>query len=210
MKSKIVCLFPFPLFPLPFLLTIFLLLFSGCERKAAPVSTAVVENQIRAILELPLYEQYYRDIVYFGEEARFLGIRHIDRRVLFSIELRLQTGIDLTKGVQIIPIGDDRLRILLPDPEILLVDADESTIEQFFLKEFGKTIKRLDYYEEIERGKERIREEALQEGVLDKSRSRAREAIRALFSELAPGGVIVQFRKSSGTTIPGSSEDGEQ
>lgn len=177
-----------------FQLSLLVLCFVGCNRKPPPPTTAVVENQVRAILELPLYEQYYRDIVYFGEEARFLGIRHVDTRVLFSIELRLQTGIDLAKGIEIRPLGEDRISILLPQPEILLVDADESTIREYFLKEFGKTIRRLDYYQEIERGKERVRREALEGGVLETSRNRAREALSSLFSGIAPGGVLVRFR----------------
>jgi hypothetical protein len=83
--------------------------------------------------------------------------------------------------------------VLLPEPELLLVDADESSIREYFLKEFGKSIGRLDYYDEIERGKERVRKEAIGRGILVKAEQNARDAITGLFSPVVSGGVTVRF-----------------
>ncbi len=166
---------------------------SGCQPVPVPPSPEMIESRIRTILEMPVCEQLYRDIVYVGEEARFLGIRHIDTRLLFSIEIRVQAGIDLLKGVEVRSASTGGMVVLLPEPELLLVDADESSIREYFLKEFGKSIGRLDYYDEIEKGKERVRKEALDRGILVKAEQNARDAITGLFSPLVPGGVTVRF-----------------
>ena len=41
-----------------------------------------------------------------------------------------------------LPDGTNSVRVSLPQAEILLVDADESSIEQLFITEFGKEIER--------------------------------------------------------------------
>ncbi|MCK5200824.1 MAG: DUF4230 domain-containing protein, partial [Spirochaetales bacterium] len=83
-------------------------------------SKPVIENQIRGILELPTIEYIYREVIYVGQEARFLGFKHIDKRLLFSIDLIISAGIDLTKGIEIRNITNGGIQIILPEPEILL------------------------------------------------------------------------------------------
>lgn len=175
------------------LIALLLSILSGCAPRPVPPSPDVIESRIRSILELPVCEQVYRDIIYVGEEARFLGIRHIDTRLLFSIEIRVQAGIDLMKGVEVRPSAAGGAVVVLPEPELLLVDADESSIKEYFLKEFGKTIGRLEYYDEIERGKERVQAEAIDRGILVLAEQRTEAALTALFDRSVPGGVTVRF-----------------
>ena len=145
-------------------------------------SKPVIENQIRSILELPTIEYIYREIIYIGQEARFLGFKHLDKRLLFSIDLIISAGIDLTKGIEIRNLGDGDIQIILPEPEILLIDADESSIHQFFVKEWGDSVSRLDYYNEIVKSKKDITANAIERGILIKAKKNAEEMILKILS----------------------------
>ena len=146
------------------------------------LSKPVIENQIRSILDLPTIEYVYREIIYVGQEARFLGIKHLDKRLLFSIDLIINAGIDLTKGIEIRNVIDGSIQIILPDPEILTVDADEGSIHQFFIKEWGDKVSHLDYYDEIVRSKNNIKTDAIERGILVKAKSNAEDMILKIFS----------------------------
>lgn len=145
-------------------------------------SRPVIENQIRGILELPTIEYVYREVIYVGHEAKFLGFKHIDKRLLFSINLIISAGIDLTKGIEIRNITNGDIQIILPEPEILLIDADEASIHQFFVKEWGEKVSRLDYYDEIVKSKEEIASDAIERGILLKAKNNAEELILKIFS----------------------------
>ena len=145
-------------------------------------SRPVIENQIRGILELPTIEYVYREVIYVGHEAKFLGFKHIDKRLLFSIDLIISAGIDLTKGIEIRNITNGDIQIILPEPEILLVDADEGSIHQFFVKEWGEKVSRLDYYDEIVKSKEEITSDAIERGILLKAKNNAEELVLKIFS----------------------------
>lgn len=152
-----------------------------------------VERRVRDLLELHTYEHVYRDIVYFGEERSFLFFRTMDRRLLFSVNFRVRAGIDLSTGLRLIPDATDptRLYVRLPAPRILLVDADESSIRQYFVREQGGRITWLEYADQLERAGERIREEAIARGILDQAE---RNAVRVLENFLALAGfTAVEF-----------------
>ncbi len=144
-------------------------------------SRPVIENQIRSILELPTVEYVYREVIYVGEEARFLGFKHIDKRLLFSIDIIISAGIDLTKEFEIRNIANGGMQIILPEPEILLVDADEGSIYQFFVKEWGEKVSRLDYYDEIVKSKENVTANSLERNILIKAKNNAEEIILKIF-----------------------------
>lgn len=155
-----------------------------------------VERQIRTVLELPSYEYLYRDIIYIADQAEFLGFRHKDTQLLFAVDVRLQAGVDLKKGVRVTPISAGGLSISLPAAEILLIDADEKSITQYFKKEFGGQIERLAYYDEISLSKERIRRDAIDRGVLTQAQSNAASVIRSLLQTQGFSPVEVKFRQS--------------
>ena len=134
------------------------MLFSACAPEPQPPSAEQLEMSVREILELPTYEQVYRDIVYVGEKQKVLFITTIDKEVLFSIDIRVQAGVKNTDLIDVEITGNNEngmktAVVYIPDTEILLVDADESSIEQYFLKEKGEEISRLEYYDEINRKK---------------------------------------------------------
>ena len=146
------------------------------------LSKPVIENQIRGLLELPTIEYVYREIIYVGQEASFLGIKHMDKRLLFSVDIIINAGIDLTRGIEIRNTTDGSVQIKLSEPEILLVDADEGSIHQFFVKEWGDKISHLDYYDEIVKSKDSIKIDAIERNILIKAKNNAEEMILKLFA----------------------------
>lgn len=156
------------------------------------ISKPVIENQIRGILDLPTIEYIYREIIYVGHEARFLGIKHLDKRLLFAIDLVINAGIDLTKGIEIKNLIDGSIQIILPEPEILAIDADESTIYQYFVKEWGDKVSHLDYYDEILKTKNSVKKDAIERGILFKAKENTENMILKIFS--AYGFTNVSFK----------------
>ncbi len=137
-----------------------------------------METHIREILSLPTYEHIYRDIIYVGEEASFLMFKTVDTKLLFSIDVKVQAGIDLKKGIELVPGKNGTITVHLPRAAILLVDADENSIHQYFLKERGKEITRLSYYDEISRQKEQIEKDAIDRNILFKAEENAKKLIK--------------------------------
>lgn len=173
-------------------------LFSGCDaasRLSLP-DDAEIKRRVSTVLEMPTYEYMYRDIVYIADQASFLGIRHRDTQLLFAIDVRLQAGIDLKKGFSVTPSRSGAIEVRLPAPEILLVDADESSIHQYFKREYGGEINRLDYYDEIDRSKEKIRTDATSRGVLVRAEENAASLIESVAGQAGFTEVSIIFEES--------------
>ena len=83
-----------------------------------------------------------------------------------------------------------------------MIDADETTITQYFKKEFGGEISRLEYYDEISQSKTQIRRDALERGVLTRARENASSVVRSLLQSQGIEPVVVQFRGSSEGSSP--------
>ena len=112
--------------------------------------------------------------------------------MLFSIEIRVKAGFDLSDGLSLTK-GSNRSTVLvaLPPARVLLVDADEATIEEYFVKELGGNIERLEYYDEINRIKEEIVSDAIQRDILVKATDNAHGLITQIL--LAAGYEEVRF-----------------
>ena len=173
------------------------LLLSGCSGTET-VPPEEIELSIRNILEFPTCEQIYRDIVYFGEEQKVLFLTTVDKRLLFSVEIRIQAGIRRADLIDVKPAGisssgKQQVIVSIPKAEILLADADENTIEEYFLKEWGGQISRLEYYDEISRKKDELCLHAVETGLLDRAADNAETLIRRLLA--ASGIEVVEFRR---------------
>lgn len=143
-----------------------------------------MEDQLESLLELHTYEHIYRDLVYFGEERSFLFIKTVDRAVLFSIDIRVRAGIDLTKGVTLTAdrFDPERIYVRLPPPGILAVDADESSIEEYFIREQGGRIGLLEITDQLDDAKGRVAREAAERGILDQADANARRIVTGFLS----------------------------
>jgi hypothetical protein len=169
---------------LPAVLAIVLvpLIFLGCSEEP-DVDLPDLERRVSDVLRLHSYEHVYRDIVYFGEERSFLFFKTMDRRLLFSVDIVVQAGIDLEQGIELWRDEDNPQRILvqLPPAEILLVDADEATIDQYFSRDRGGEVGWLEYGAEIEAVKQRVRADAIDRGILGKAEANARGVVENFF-----------------------------
>lgn len=154
----------------------FYLFASGCAKKDT-VSMQKLEDQVRNILQIPGYEHVYRDIIYIGKEEKILGFQTLDKRVLFAIDVKVVAGIDAADGLSISALSPGSVVVKLPAAKILLIDAEEETIYQFFMREKGGRIERLEYYDEIEKSKARIREDAVKRGILIKAEGNVKKLI---------------------------------
>jgi hypothetical protein len=152
---------------------------SGCN----PVSQNKIirlEDQVESILELHTFEHIYRDLVYFGEERSFLGIPTMDRAVLFSIDITVTAGLDLAAGLRITPdrTSRDRIYVVLPAATILSVDADEESINEYFIRERGGRIGLLELSDQLEQVKERTAADAVERGILEQAQTNGRAIVR--------------------------------
>jgi hypothetical protein len=159
----------------------------SCRNNEPSVPPDSLQLSIRNILEIPVYEQIYRDIVYIGEEERILFFKTTDKKLLFSIDIRIQAGIRDAERISLEMTGEAENGLKtavvdIPRSEILLVDADEKTIEQYFLKEWGGEISRLEYYDEIKRKKEELIQTAVDSGILEKADTNAEKLIKSFLA----------------------------
>ena len=168
-------------------------LIASCAQTRIP-DTEEVSRRVRSILELPTFEHVYRDVIFLDRERSFLIFKTMDTEVLFAIDVRIQAGIDLRNGLSIERVRGGGLIVALPAPEILLADADESSIKQYFLKEVGGSISRLDYYDEINRKKTELIDDAIDRGILVRAEENARRLITSFLSSV--GYTDVTFRNS--------------
>ena len=174
------------LFRIPVLLLVVAALLFGCRAEPKP-DLLKIENRVRKILELPTVEYRYKDIVYLGDKKTFLFFTTVDKKLLFSVNIRIRAGLDL-RGDPLTLSPDEKkskkIRVRLPRSGILLIDADEKSIHQYFAVEQGDKFSRLEFSREIERIKPRIEKDARDRGILKQSEENAKRLVRS-FLELA-------------------------
>ena len=181
------------------IITAAVFLTAGCSNQAEP-GREQLETSIKNILEMPTCEHIYRDIIYIGEEEKFLFFTTVDKRLLFAIDIRLVAGISDTSEISIemerAPDGRRSAAVSLPKASVLYADADEKSIRQFFIKEFGREISLLDYYDEIDRKKQELLASEDTENLLKRADSNAENLISS-FLKLS-GIDDVRFRRRDG------------
>ena len=164
------------LYKLVLLLIATFLVFTCTQTREQDLSE--IETQIKEILTLHTYEHVYRDIIYLDEQKTFLIFKGKGKkpRALFSINIRVQAGIDFTEGFRLYRDGENpgKIYVKMPQPRILLVDADENSIDEFFSRE---KIGLIEASDEINIKKEQIREDALQRGILFKAEENAKKIL---------------------------------
>lgn len=171
---------------IPYILIILCILTTGCTGSSRPLSDQELSARIRTILELPTVEYRYKDILYVGESRSFFFITTSLKEVLFSVDIRVRAGIDLQESFSVYRKKGNphRIYVGLPPPKILLIDADESTIHQYFVLETGDRFRRLEYSKELEAAKPRILKDAQERGILAQAEQNAHLLVRGLMELL--------------------------
>jgi len=158
------------------------------------------QARIQQVQTLITTRYRYRDVVFFDRRTRVLGIPAGQQEVLFSVEMEVTAGIDLSHGVDLDIDREDRRRIFvtLPPPQIVRVVTDEESIRQYLvLERFGR-LNWLDVSTEVQAAKDRNREDAIDRGILSRAESQARTVIESLLRTVGYETVQVRFRPASG------------
>jgi hypothetical protein len=164
------------------------LLWTACT-EPAPDLPALAERS-RALLQLESCEYLYHDIIYQSSQEKLLGlITTKDNRLLFSLDIRVSAGLDLAAApvlrLEQDATGKDTLVVALPPARVTGVDADEATIHQYFLHEYGwagaQPVKWLEVQAEVGRAKGRASADAVRRGMLDNAWDNAAQALSGFF-----------------------------
>jgi len=183
-----------------------------------PVDYEALQSRLRSVLQVHTCEYVYKDISYLAESEKFLWmIPTADRKLLYSVKVRVRAGLDVSKGLHVRPLGSnaDRqqasgqqqsrgtksIEVILPPPCVLLVDADEASIHQYFSEEYGGRMNVSVWQSELEKVKARIAADAVKRGILVKAEANAHTLIKALLG--AAGFDDVRFVQSE--DVPASS-----
>jgi Protein of unknown function (DUF4230) len=142
-------------------------------------------DRIRNLEEMVTARHIYRNVIYTEIKENLI----VDKRSLFTIDYIVTAGVDFSGGVKI-DTESSTVRITYPYPKILSVDADESTIDEYFSRQrFGK-LKQSDYLNLLYDEKSRIEEDALNAGILE----RADKNLQRLISGILKEGGIEKIR----------------
>jgi hypothetical protein len=138
----------------------------------------------------------YRDIVFFERETRLLGIPSGSQEILFAVEMEIHAGVNLGRGftVEMDPADPARVYITLPAAEVLRVDADEESINQYLIRERLSRIDWLDVADELEAAKERNRQDAVERGILQRAEVQTRSVVAGLARAAGFRAAEVRFR----------------
>jgi len=177
------------------LLTVFLAIGVSCQQKPDMREIgADIESRVQTLQNLVSAEYLYRNVVYVDRQRRVLGVAAGSNEVLFSIAIRVQAGIDLSNGFSVDVSDEERIFVTLPEPEVILVDADEQSIEEYFSAEQFLQIEWLDIGTEVESVKENVRTDAIDRGILDLARTNAESLLKNILQSGGYEHVYIRFK----------------
>ena len=135
-------------------------------------------DRLRNLEEMVTARQIYRNVIYTEIKENFI----VDKRSLFTIDYIVTAGVDFSDGIKI-DVENSSIRVSYPYPEIISIDADESSIEEYFtLQRFGK-LKQSDYLNLLYDEKIRIKEDALKAGILERADKNLQRLISGILKE---------------------------
>ncbi|MFW5693522.1 MAG: DUF4230 domain-containing protein [Alkalispirochaeta sp.] len=154
------------------------------------------QERVQHVQTLVTTRYRYRDVVFFDRRTHVLGIPAGQQEVLFSIQMEVAAGVDLSQGFDLTLDRDDRRSVFvtLPAPEVLRVVTDEESIQQYvILERFGR-LNWLDVSTEIQAAKERNRDDAIERGILGRAEMHTRTVIGNLLRTVGYESVEIRFR----------------
>lgn len=165
-----------------------------------PFAGTAVVLQIQGLAELSTVRYVIEKIV-LVEDARFYGVN----RVVLVAHGIVRAGVDLAKlGEADIRIDGPRVEVLLPAPEILDAHLDEEQTRVLddssgLFRRFDKNLQQ----EARRKGLEQVRRAALESGILEEARRRARLELENLLRRLGFTEIDVRFRDEAAAVDEG-------
>lgn len=144
----------------------------------------VVTQQIQALQHLVTREYHYRDVVYFSEVPRILGIPINPREILFHATIVVTAGVDLSQGLRVEPVRGQRnaVSVVMPTAEIMHVDMNEHSIHQHFVRDSRGRLDWVHVSQAVMEARERNRADAITRGILREAERHAEVLIRQSLS----------------------------
>ena len=170
-------------------------IFATCTLRRPPANqVSRARRSITRVLQLPTYELVYRDVVYVDKNAplSFIGIG--GGEALFAVDIHIRAGVTLDRGLLIEYPGPESVEVYLPAARVLSVDADETSVREYFVRSplFGGT-SQTDYYDALEPVKARLEAEAVDSGLLTRAEENAERLVEGLLR--TAGFSRVEFRE---------------
>lgn len=142
--------------------------------------TPELSESVLKAAKISTVEHVYRDIIFVKEQKRFLGIPVSRKEVLFSVDIRIKAGVRLDERFVEQARGKSVV-LKLPVAEILSVDADEKSIQEYYHKHFGTRVSLFFYNEEIERQKEVLLDESLSRGIIEQAQNELENYLEMIY-----------------------------
>ncbi|NNM66835.1 MAG: DUF4230 domain-containing protein [Spirochaetales bacterium] len=164
-------------------------IFVSCS-PAPPVQTA---DGLRRILQLATAEMLCHEVVYRHDESRWFFLTYGVRETLFSIDLKVQAGFDLSGGWRLVPDPEHQtLRVFLPPPRVLLIDAVDTSIREYFSA--GEPLGYLRLRALLKDRTRELEKKAVEQGILDQAQAKAQIFVEGFFKNLGWSRVQVEFK----------------
>lgn len=164
------------IFILLIIVTVLLVVFSSVKFRENKLQG--YSDRIKNLEELVTARHIYRNVIYTEIKENLI----VDKRSLFTINYVVTAGVDLSGGFNI-EVKNNAIVVNYTYPQILNIDADESSIEQYFtLERFGK-LKQSDYLNIVFDEKERIKDDALNGGILERADKNLQRLISGILKE---------------------------
>lgn len=173
----------------------------------SPFAGTAVVLQIQGLAELTTVRYVIEKIV-LVEDARFYGVN----RVVLVAHGVIRAGIDLAKlGPQDIRIEGGLVEVSLPAPEILEAYLDEEQTRVLddstgLFRRFDKTLQQ----EARRKGLAQVRLAALESGILEEARRRARLELESLLRRLGFAEIRIRFRDEPPSVVEHPRPSGEK
>ena len=147
-------------------------------------------NELTQIRELVTNRQVYRSVFFSRIRDNFIQ----ERSLLFTADFHVSAGVDLARGFSLQTKGNTAV-LQLPAAGILSIDADDTSIEEVFIKERFSSVTTGDYLPLLGEEKENIRRTAEERGLNRDAERRAELIFRGMLKMAGYDKITVSFRR---------------
>lgn len=169
--------------------------YTASAEKAPQLSAVVLESRLAEISELASVTYTYTNMAQFENSSDFYGVTipFTTKRFILTYDGTIKAGIDLTR-VKVDVSGND-VTVVLPEAEILSHEINEDSVEIFDEKSsiFNPfTVEDFTAFQEEQ--KRVMTEKALQGGLLEEAREKAKNSVRLLLGAVLPEDAVLTIR----------------
>lgn len=169
--------------------------YTASAGKAPQLSAVVLESRLAEISELASVTYTYTNMAQFENSSDFYGVTipFTTKRFILTYDGTIKAGIDLTR-VKVDVSGND-VTVVLPEAEILSHEINEDSVEIFDEKSsiFNPfTVEDFTAFQEEQ--KRVMTEKALQGGLLEEAREKAKNSVRLLLGAVLPEDAVLTIR----------------